>query len=391
MAPGGGIRYWDLSTNQWKGYVSGDLTPPDPEPIFEYEKTKPENLTPLTPGNDANVGWNGFQNGTISVDTTVADGQLVENKIINAYLTLGGPNSLVRNCMIYGGPQNGGKPAFIKTAAGGRVERCTFWGTEPNVGYWTNGITVTAGTLYSDRNYFSRFNDHIKCSGDNANIIETGSFFDEYAFFDDDADHPSEPRALWTHNDGIQASRGTTLQHIISGSRFESYFDCTGVTWSGGSWGVGTASVTGPNSVGMPATALNQGYWRLPYPEEVARGIPGRGTWANGITFSNRSGYKVLISGIWIDGVNASSGLIQFTPNPTGPFNELTLRRSRFGCGGFRSGAGKIFLVSYQGSYMTATIGAGADANVYDNLSSVPIELRGQPLTFGVNGASVIL
>lgn len=382
------VRYADLSAGLWRNYVDSNVViPPDPPEPFIYGETVPFNDDPYNPIPAYNVGWDGTIDLTTTGDVTMPNNATWTNRVIYGNVTLG-TNSTLQNCIIHGSAAAPNKPALVRVPAGGTLRRCTIVGNASSLAYQTNCLTMTGGSLLTlDRNVFWRSNDHVKLSGSgvaNSKLVSTGNLYKEYAFWDNDADHATGTPPYWSHNDAIQMSAASSQQHVLLGDKYISYFDCEGVVWSGGSFGVGQAS---GGTVGRPATALNGGYWRLPYPEEVAKGIEGRGTFANGVTFSNVTGFKASIEKCWIDGVNAGSGLIQFT---VGASNVMTLKGNRFGLGGKRSGAGTLYLVSYKVGDV-ATIGTGADANIYDDLSSVPTALRGTPLTFTSTGAKITL
>lgn len=357
------VSFVDTVTNAWKRYVDATvIEPPDPPEQFVYEVTEPYNPTPANPPADANVGWDGTYTSILTGDQTVAAGATLKDKIINGYVTLGAGATL-ENCIVNGRSYQTSISGYIRISSGATVRRCTLIGNSSAVGYWVNGIQLSgSGTTYIDRSVFSGFNDNVHRSSSSAKIYATGNLHLPYAFFDNDADHASGTPPYWTHNDAYQCL-GTGGPDVISGDKIISYFNVDGVTWSGGTWGSGTAS---GGLLGRPSTALNAGYWRAAYLDE---GVVGRGTWANGITYSNSSTSTATITGCWIDGVNASSGLMQFTP---GTSCTVTLKRNRYGLGGKRSGSGTIYLVSYPSATTTATIGTGADANVYDDLLSVP-------------------
>jgi hypothetical protein len=352
---------------------------------FEYGVTEPYNPDPLNPPADANVGWDGTVDLTMSGDQTLPANTTWTNRVINGNVTYTDGTSVLQNCLVKGSAYANNKPGLTKAANGGVARRCTIWGTPTSVSYFTNGIHVTGGTFISDRNVIVRVNDCIHANGANTQVIETGSLGGRFAFFSNDADHASDVgHPYWTHNDFLQVLTASSKQHIVFGSKVEAYFDTTGVIWSGGAFGSGTAS---GGEIGMPADALNAGFWRAAYPYELAQGIPGRGTWANGISFTNQTGHRALINRIWIDGVNASSGMIQFT---VGTANQPVINGIRAGLGGKRSGSGNFYIVSYPVG-TAATIGSGPDVNVYADLPSVPVELRGAPLTFTAGGAKHVL
>lgn len=351
-------------------------SPPIPE--FVYGITVPACVDPLNPTPADTVGWDGNNSGgTYTSDLIMPSGATWTNREIFGNVTMPADGTgVLENCIIYGSTFTSSyKPGLVRAAGGGTLRRCTIWGTATSVSYYTNGISHTAGTLEVDRCVVMRVVDGIHTSGNaNAKIISKGNLGGRFAFFDNDADHPDDPvRPYYTHNDFIQVLTACTQTHEIYGDKIDAFFDTTGVVWSGGTWGSGTAS---GGEIGMPSTALNAGYWSP----------LGKGTWCNGITFSNQTGHRVSIKYIWIDGVNASSGLMQWTKGTT---NVIELAGNRFGLGGKPSGSGKFFLVSYPPGN-SVVIGTGEDANVYGDYESVPVALRGKPLTFTAGGASVV-
>lgn len=368
------INYPDIASGNWISWLNAEVRSA-PEPPFLFGWTLAVCDDPLNPKVTDNVGWDGDSSGgTWYGDQTIPANTTWSNRIIygNVYFT--DDTSRLENSIIYGSAFAVNKPGLVVVTNGGYLFRCTIWGSKTTVGYWTNGIKHTGGVLTVIRCVIFRVVDCIHTSGTTNRVVAWGNLGGYYSFFDNDLDHASGTPAYWTHNDFVQGLSGVG-PHDLVGNTVYAFCDTTDVTWSGITWGSGVAS-NGPNTVGMPATALNAGYWNA----------AGKCTWANGFTFSNVSGFIVNLERNWIDGVNASSGMIQFT---TGTTNLPTYVGNRFGLGGKKSGSGKIFLISHKVGTV-ATIGTGADANIFWDCPSVPVNLRNQPLVFTDGGASIV-
>jgi hypothetical protein len=378
-----GLRFVDIATGAWIDILDGLEVAPSVDDAFVYGLTEPVCVDPLNPKPTDNVGWTGDSSGGVFGDPTqntiqnltIPANTTWSNRIIWANVTMTNATSRLENCIVYGSVFGGSRTGLVIAANGGQLYRCTIYGMPKSVSYYTNGIKHTAGTLDIQRSVVMRVVDGIHTSGStSARIIDKGNYAARFAVFDNDLDHANDAvRPYATHNDWLQVLTASTVQHETVGTKVESFFDTTGVVWSGGVWGSGTAS---GGQIGMPSTFLNWGYWS----EE------GRGTWCNGITFSNQTGHKARIEFCWLDGVNASSGIVQFT---TGLTNQPVLKGNRFGLGGKPSGSGKFYLISYPKG-TPAVIGTGTDANTFADLPTVPAPLRGQPLTFTDGGASVV-
>lgn len=371
---GRGLYVWTGTEFVKTGRKVDAVTPPDPGVDFIYGFTEPFNSSPQAPRPSANVGWDGNSSGGVfNGDQTVPANTTWSNRIIHGNVTLTDSTSKLVNCYIDGSAFAGNKPGLVMVGSGGSLTRCTIMGTSVSVSYYTNGINHTGGTLTVDRCVVQRVIDCVHTSGSTAKLISKGNLYGRYALFTNDANHADDTvRAYWTHNDAIQILSGVG-PHVIIGDKIEAFFETAGVVWSGGAWGSGTAS---GGVIGMPAEGLNAGYYNT-YHE--------LGTWANGLTFSNTSGYIVSIERCWIDGVNANSGMIQFT---TGTTNQITLKGNRFGLSGKASASNRMYLISYQ-SGNSVTIGTGADANVFGEYISVPPSQRGTALTFGAGGVAI--
>jgi hypothetical protein len=382
------VRYVDLSTGKWKSYKTGQLFAPYVDDIFVYGVTEPTLLDPLNPTPSDNVGWDGDASGGTMGDpnqpsaltVTVPANTTWTNRIIYANVVLSDDTSRLENCIVFGGAYATNRLGLVMAASGGSMLRTTVYGTAKSVNYYTNAVRVTGGTLVTDRCAFFRTIDSVRCTtGTDTQWIDYGSYGTRFAFFDNDLDHPtgtSSWPAYWTHNDLLQASTVSSKRHELHGTKMESFFETEGVVWTGGGWGKGTAS---GGTIGMPATALNAGYWS----------VLGKGTWCNGITMSNGSGHKLLLDRVFLDGVNATSGMVQFTVSNTTTPNQVEIQGGQWGLGGKPSGSGKFYLATW-GSSTLSVIGSGSNVPRFANTASVPPALRGQPITFTATGASIV-
>jgi hypothetical protein len=377
------------SSTDWVEHTSGLLIPQTPAAdYFVAGETFPVCVEPTNPNAMDNVGWDGkvdangvmgdptqnsIQNLTVPANTTW------KNRKIWANVTLTDATSRLENCIIFGSVYGGTRLGLVIAKNGGQLFRCTVYGMPKSVFYATNGIKHEGGLLTTERCVFMRVVDGVHTSGSSsARYIDKGSYFARFSFFDNDQDHANSTPAYWTHQDAFQALGPASIhQHQMIGSRIESFFDASDITWSGGSWGVGTAS---GGYLGTPATALNAGYFDPDLPE--------LGTWSNGITLSNATGHKMLIDRIWINGVNASSGMVQFT---TGSTNQLTMKGARIGLGGRPSGSGKFFIITMPAGSNANVYGTGTDANRFANNDTVPANLRGVELVYSATGSSSIV
>lgn len=385
------VMYFDLTSGSWQSF-SGSPIIPNPGDNFTYGSTKPKRpVDPNNPTGDFNVGWDGTVGSgkTFNTSQSPATGTTAVDCVFNHYC-IPGADVDFQNCRFNGGPLSGAHKGYAEVGNAASFTRCTFWGRQSTLSYYVNGIHHTAGTLTVDRCVFGHFNDDIHSSGGSTKVISTGNYYGEHAAWDNDLDHPPPATPnYWSHNDTMQkiGGIGSGNEDLFFGDFHDCYFATNGVTWTGGTWGSGTVT-PGSASFGSPYAMLNGGYWRLPYTDEADYGYAARGTWSNGLTWSNTpGGFYATIEKCWFDGVNASSGLVQMVTPTT--VNHITLKGNRFGLGGHRSGAGILYLISYPPTDTTATIGTGVDANIYDTRQSVPITIQGNPLTFTSGGAKI--
>ncbi len=342
---------------------------------FVLGTTRPVLVNPDSPTSNDNVGaafgWNGVSLTVMNGDQTIPANTTWTNRLIHGYVDFTDSTSRLINSVVDGRASGGAfRLGIINGGSGGYMERCTIRASATAARYYLNGLSSTGGDWTLVRCDFSRVTDsiHVNNAG---GITALGCRMHDYGFWDNDLDHASDPtHPYWTHGDvGLQRLSGLANSDWIEGCSIEAYFDATGVSWSGGTWGSGTAS---GGDIGTPSTALNNGY-------------PNR-NYANGITYTSTAPYSgMTFLNNWIDGVNYPSGLIHF---PVAGAHSFRLEGNRFGLGGQPGGASnKIFIVSYPTS---STVNFGIAPNVYDTIANVPSSLRGQPLTFTSGGASVI-
>ena len=335
-------------------------------PEFLVGTTLPVLADPLVPTTSDNVGWDGnSSNGTITSGNpyTIPAGVTVSNMVFLVDVVFTNATSRAVNCLFLGGPvpsPPGTRPGLVIMNNGGYMERCTVYGTHTSVVYWRNGVRIYGGVLTARRCAFYRTCDHIRSSS-TARLLVYGCLFDRHAYFDNDNDQASSsPNPFWTHNDAIQITTDSGLHEVI-GCLVWSRCDVTGVTWSGGSPGNGTASngstpppitsrPTVAQPIGMPATQLNAGY-RTQWLE---------GVWSNGF-MNNGTGIEYLFEDNWMEGTNDGSACIQMVNTGT----ELQCRRNHFGVGGYRTNPTRKFLVSHPTSGSTIDLGTGDDRNMY--------------------------
>jgi hypothetical protein len=366
------------------------IVPPDPEepPLpttFTVGVTKPKLVDPLNPVASDNAGWNGdFSGGVIGSLSApaglyvVAAGQTVENMVFWCDVKTAGPTAKMRNCIVFGGnarPFN--RAGLINVDDGGDLERVTIYGMAHSVDYWRNAINHRGGPLRVHRCAWFRTVDGINSDGTTNQVLATGNVGRQFAFFNTDKDHKTDKnRPWWTHNDWAQFKGGSmALEHLVDGNAIDAFCDTTGVTWTGGSPGQGFARITGPNSVGRPDVALNEGYWDA----------LGRCTWCNVVSFTNKP-TKSKVQRNWVNGGNAPSGMFMWTGDTAGC--EFVLKENRVRLGGKPSSGGIIYIVQWPGN-SKRTIGTGSAANKFDTTSDVPLALRGTDIPFTSTGAKV--
>lgn len=330
----------------------------------------PDNPTP-TDTVGAAFGWNGVTLAVMNGDQTIPANTTWTNRLIHGYVNFTDNTSRLINSVVDGRAPGGTfRSGLVNGANGGYLERCTIRASSAAAVYYMNGLRSTGGDWTVTRCDFSRVVDSLRASG-NGGIQAFGCRMHDYSFFDNDSDQANDAtHPYWSHGDvGIQRTSGTANTDRLEGCSIEGYFDVSGVTWSGGSWGSGVAS---GGLIGMPSTALNNGF-------------PHR-NYSNLITYSSTQPYGGMVfMNNWLDGVNHPSGMVQMTIAGSHSFR---LEGNRFGLGGKPGGSqNKIYLATYSAS---STVDFGTNPNVFDTISNVPSVLRGQAVTFTGSGASVI-
>lgn len=342
---------------------------------FVVGTTKPRLVDPDNPTSSDTVGaafgWNGVTLTVMNGDQTVPANTTWTNRLINGYVTMTDATSKLVNCVITGRAPGGTfRSALVNGSNGGYLERCTIRATATSATYYMNGIRSTGGDWTIIRCDISRVVDGLRASG-SGGMQAFGCRMHDYSFWDTDSDQANDAlHPYWSHGDiGIQRTSGTTNTDRLEGCLIEGYFDVTGVSWSGGSWGSGTAS---GGVIGAPSTALNNGY-------------PDR-NYSNIITYSNTQPYSGMVFlNNWIDGGNYPSGMIQMTVSGAHAFK---IEGNRFGLGGKPGGgSNRIYLATYASA---STVDLGTNPNIFDSLTNVPSSLRNQPVTFTSSGASII-
>lgn len=354
--------------------------PPPPPGGFTLRETEPFIVDPLRPSAADLVGWDGnASNGTYTGVVTVPAGATRENCIFDGDVVLGA-GAILRNVLIRGGTPNAAR-GLLTVASGAKLERISIVGRPSAMAYYRNCIKQTGGRLEYTRCAFFYGVDNVHRSA--GYVVSHGNYYGPLAYFDNDLDHGPGKEfgspTYWTHNDGFQATggNGTDIDEFI-GDSFDQFTDARGVTWSGGSWGSGTAIANTGVAVGMPWTALNGGYKRAD--------VRNLTLWSNGLTFSGSAKYRFRMEDCWMAGGNGPAGLVQITSSAsTG--HEVWLYRNKVRMNGKGSGSNNKIRFFIYPSGTTKHIGTGADANVYDDHPSVPLALRGQALTFQASGA----
>ncbi|MGB4759385.1 MAG: hypothetical protein WBP26_05015 [Candidatus Saccharimonadales bacterium] len=343
--------------------------------VFELGVTKPKLDNPESPTADDNVGaaygWNGVTLTVMNGDQTVPANTTWTNRLINGYVDMTDSTSRLINCVIAGRAPGGAfRAGLVNGANGGYLERCTVRTTATSATYYMNGIRGTGGTWTIVRCDISRVVDGLRTSG-SGGMQAFGCRMHDYSFWDTDNDQAGDQTyPYWSHGDiGLQRTSGTSNTDRLEGCSVQGYFDVTGVVWSGGAWGSGTAS---GGLIGAPSTALNNGF-------------PNR-NYSNLVTYSSTQPYSGMVFlNNWFDGGNHPSGMVQMT---VAGAHNFRLEGNRFGLGGKVGGAqNRIYLATYASA---STVNFGSNPNIFDNLPNVPTSLRGQAITFISSGASVV-
>lgn len=374
----------DFSVITKASLVSNYQIDPPPVDTFVLRQTVPALADPLVPTGSDNVGWTGDVSGGVFTSLHTVPANTTRKGCVFLHdVILTDATSKLDDCIVFGGPATASRLGLVIAGAGGQLNRVTIWGLATSVQYYRNGIRHTGGVLTVNRCAIYRVVDAIHTSSSQP-VYVYGNLADRFSFFDNDADHASGTPSLWTHNDFVQRTAGAGGLDEIIGNLIMARCDTTGVTWSGGSPGSGTASNgTIPTShpttrptvatpIGMPATQLNDGY----------RNSFIEGNYCNGIMYSNASGFAPTIEDNWLEGGNNPSALIHFT---TGTTNAPIIKRNKFGIAGYRTSTIR-YLISYP-TGTAAVIGTGADANIFGNFpSTIAAGIDGDPITITSGG-----
>lgn len=337
--------------------------------------TKPVLVDPDNPTDSDNVGaafgWNGVSLTVMNGDQTIPANTTWSNRIIYGFVDFTDSTSRLINSVVVGRAPGGTfRAGLVNGANGGYLERCTLRASSTSAIYYRNGLHGTGGNWTLVRCDISRVVDGVHING-SGGVQVLGCQMHDYSFWDNDADHATDAtHPYWSHGDiGIQRLSGLANTDRYEGCSIQGYFDTTNVTWSGGTWGSGTAS---GGLIGMPSTALNNGF-------------PDR-NYANLVSYTNTGPYTGMVFlNNWLDGGNAPSAMIQLTFSAA---HNLTIEGNRFGLGGKPStSSGRMYLCDYPSS---TTVNFGTRPNIFDDLPNVPSSLRNQPLTFTSTGASII-
>lgn len=339
-------------------------------------------VDPLNPVSTDNVGWTGdTSGGTFTSLHTVPANTTRKGCVFLHDVILTDATSKLDDCIVFGGPPVSSRPGLITASNGGQLNRVTVYGLATSVVYYRNAVNY-GGNFTATRCAMMRCCDAFRSSSGTATL--NGCISGPTAFFNNDLNQPNGSPPNWGHADAMQSTAGAGPRYII-GCYARAWSDCTGVTWSGGSWGSGTASkapvptvhpTTRPTvatPIGMPEVALNAGYWN-----DVIHG----GLYANGYIHTGVSGFITTMEDTWLEGGNNPSGLFQFT---TGTTNQPTWRRNKFGIGGWWSGSVRYLAIYPSGT--AAVVGTGADANVFGDFASCQARgIVGDPITITSGG-----
>lgn len=379
--PGGGSRSALIRASMRSVWT---VEPPEPPPggPFIEGTTVPFNLDPLNPtSTNHNVGWDGNRSGgTYTALYTIPANTTVRNMVFNCDVIFTNATSGAENCLFAGGAPNASR-GLMSMSNGGFFNFCTVMGRAASLAYYRNALRLTGGTATYSRNYFGRAVDLVHRSG-TSRVVSRANCYGPMSFFDNDLDHgPGSEHGgptYWTHNDVFQATSGDgVLVDDFFGDYFMGFNDGTGVDWTGDLWGVGTAS---GGLVGMPATTMNPPY------SYFKTSQPNLSLWANAVTLSGTSKYRIRFEKCWWSGVSGPSGMFQITTSGVSG-HEVWVYDNRFRMDGKGSGTNnKIRFMTFPSSTIVHV--DAARPNIYDNHSSVPTALRGKPLTMTASGAS---
>jgi hypothetical protein len=344
---------------------------------FTLGITKPTLLDPDNPTSQDTVGaafgWNGVSLTVLNGDQIIPANTTWNNKLIHGNVTFTNESSQLINSVIDGrAPGNPVKQGLLLGENGGYAERCTIRASATAACNYLNGLYTSgsSGNWTLNRCDISHVVDATHMNGSGW-IKMTGCQMHDYSFWDNDPTHATDTyHPYWSHADtAIQRLSGSGSGDWLEGNSVQAFFDTTGVTWSGGSWGSGTAS---GGTIGTPSTALNGGYPQRNY--------------ANLISYTNVQPYiGMTILNNWLDGGSYPSGMVQMT---VAGAHSFRLEGNRFGLGCKAGGSSnRMYLCSYPSN---SSVDFGTAPNIFDSIADVPSSLRGTPLMFTSSGANVV-
>lgn len=362
---------------------------PDPD-TFVLRTTEPVLVgTPWVPLAGSNVGWDGNTSGGVYTgDRTIPKNQHWRNARFKGFVHMEGS---AENCIFEGGVAKTSEGGFVSSSTGCNLVRCSIVPQNPSsVGYWTNAMKHTGGVLNTLRCYFALGVDNIHSGGSTNRVLSNGDLFDTMTFVYPDNDHgPGREYGsptYWTHNDSIQILSGRG-PHAFIGSSFKGFTDARGVTWSGGTWGVGTASRTAGVTYGRPDITLNPNVRNSGYKRTS---MPNVSLWSNMLVFSGGGSFDLTIEDCWWDGVNSPSGMFQIT---AGTGHRVRFRRNKIRLNGWPNSNGKTTVAYWPSGTTLDILNTGADASFrYDDhptRSGVPVDRRGDIISVVGNSVSV--
>lgn len=350
---------------------------------FTHGQTKPfvaNSDTPAGPLDNVGCRIPRASLATVNGTLNVAAGATVTGKYVKGDVVFGSASSTIIDCIIEGSqPANPSRPGLVNGP--GIAKFCTLKpvpGALLDPGQGTGTATYKNGFHYSGSIWVERCDvstvvDAVHCSSastsDTLTVIDN-YFHDKVFWFNDPAQAGASPNPGWSHGDDIQMlGSGSNPLCQIDGNFMNSFFNVEGVVWSGGSWGVGTAS---GGTYGTPSVALNAGYWNA----------QGQGNWANGVNWTGGSIFNGSFSYNWCNGVAAGSANFQCGAVSG---HNIVFEGNRMATGGYPTSARRLFLASWpSGSTYSlgSTLGGRVpDPNVFDNDPSVPVGWRGLNLT----------
>lgn len=171
-----------------------------------------------------------IQNGDLTITTsgTATNPYIVEGKEIRGFVKVQASYVILRNCRIVGRNYRYYSSSMVDMSGAGtgcRIENCeitAYANGQDNTRYWLNGIGGGSGwTAY--RCNIHDVIDGISASGNDVRV--QGTYIHDLTLRTDDNDHKTDTWAgknYWTHNDGIQFSRGDNW--IVEGNNFQMTF-----------------------------------------------------------------------------------------------------------------------------------------------------------------------